>query len=246
MTLKTKWQSRAKILRAAFLFLVLFGGILGSALILHPDTPLPDAWNPLKPLAVSDELTPLTGWKLSRTVRDPAACLVALNDAGRISANPAFFDSNDQCYISAPVEVQQIGSARMSGIETDCATALRLAMWEQHDLQALARTHLQTDVSAIRDIGSYNCRAMRTSRGATGRMSSHATASAIDIVGFRFGNGDSVSLLRDWDGAGQKSAFLKAARDSACKWFPVTLSPDYNTLHADHFHLQATGWGLCR
>jgi hypothetical protein len=77
-------------------------------------------------------------------------------------------------------------------------------------------------------------------------MSTHATADAIDVSGFRFSNGKQINLQQDWDGSGPEAAFLRAARDGACDWFRVTLSPEYNNLHADHFHLQSTGWGLCR
>jgi len=77
-------------------------------------------------------------------------------------------------------------------------------------------------------------------------MSTHATADAIDISGFDLADGTRVRLRADWGGVGAKSAFLRAVRDGACDWFDLTLSPDYNILHADHFHLQSRGWGLCR
>ena len=55
---------------------------------------------------------------------------------------------------------------------------------------------------------------------------------------------DSALYLADF--TGDAAAFLQAARDGACDWFSLTLSPDYNSLHEDHFHLQSRGWGLCR
>jgi hypothetical protein len=77
-------------------------------------------------------------------------------------------------------------------------------------------------------------------------MSSHATADAIDVSGFVLGTGHHITLLRNWEDPPQHSDFLHDVWDSACRWFRVTLSPEYNALHADHFHLQHTGWGLCR
>lgn len=77
-------------------------------------------------------------------------------------------------------------------------------------------------------------------------MSTHATADAIDITGFGLADGREISLIDDWDGDDAKAAFLRAARESACRWFVTVLSPDYNALHADHFHLQSKGWGACR
>ena len=59
-------------------------------------------------------------------------------------------------------------------------------------------------------------------------------------------DGQLIDLKSDWPGDGPKARFLRDAFDSACLWFPVALGPGYNRLHADHFHLQGTGWGLCR
>ncbi|RBW41111.1 hypothetical protein DS901_17455 [Loktanella sp. D2R18] len=87
---------------------------------------------------------------------------------------------------------------------------------------------------------------MRTVDGNSTSMSTHATAEAIDISGFQFSNGERISLIRDWDGNTSQAQFLRAARDGACSFFKLTLSPEYNALHADHFHLQSRGWGLCR
>ena len=42
-----------------------------------------------------------------------------------------------------------------------------------------------------------------------------------------------------------EAQFLRDAFDSACLWFPVALAPDYNALHADHFHLQGDTDGVC-
>ncbi len=105
-------------------------------------------------------------------------------------------------------------------------------MWAAHGLGE--------DVVGIDHIGSYSCRVMRTSRGAGERMSTHATAEAVDVVAIRLADGRRLSLIDDW---GEE---LQGVRDSACDWFRVVLSPDYNALHRDHFHLQNRGWGLCR
>ncbi|MEO1365313.1 MAG: extensin family protein, partial [Pseudomonadota bacterium] len=92
----------------------------------------------------------------------------------------------------------------------------------------------------------YNCRQMRTSSGTATRMSTHATADSIDISGVTLSDGRSLRLINGWPAADARAPFFRDLRDSACMWFRVTLGPDYNRLHADHFHLQHTGWGLCR
>ncbi len=231
--------------RAVFLFVVVFGGILGTALVLHPDTPLPDHWNPTRPLEVRAPITPLTDWKLSRTAGDPQACIAALQDHAQVVSASPISSENPNCGNENAVTIAGVGQASLT-LQTACASALRLAMWEQHSLQPAARSNLETTVTAILDQGSYNCRPIRSSSGNSTRWSTHATADAIDVRGFRMANGDSVILLRDWDGAEAKAAFLRAVHAGSCRWFKTTLGPDYNALHADHFHLQSRGWGTCR
>lgn len=156
------------------------------------------------------------------------------------------FEAGENCHIRGRVDLSGVGNASVAPVETRCAVALRLAMWERHALQPAARALLNTDLTRIDHIGSYNCRPMRTSAGETTRWSTHATADAIDIAGFRFADGTQLRLIDNWDDGDAVAAFLKRARDTSCEWFRVTLSPDYNSLHADHFHLQTNGWGLCR
>ena len=240
-----KTRSRALISgAAAFLFaaVLAFGGY---QLLMHPQTPLPRAWNPVVPLAVSDPVTPITGWKLSRTAADQSLCVASLTDVARAVPMSPLEDS-EMCFIADRVSLSGVGQAALAEVETSCATALRLAMWERHAVQPAAQQFLGQGVGAISHIGSYNCRQMRTGSGLSTRMSTHATASAIDISGFRLADGRQIRLLSDWDRGDETATFLKAVRDGACDWFGLTLSPDFNRLHADHFHLQTNGWGGCR
>ena len=69
-------------------------------------------------------------------------------------------------------------TARIEAVETSCTTTLRLALWEHHVVQPAAREILGTDVRALRHVGSYNCRRMRTAQGQDSGWSSHATADA--------------------------------------------------------------------
>jgi hypothetical protein len=57
-----------------------------------------------------------------------------------------------------------------------------------------------------------------------GRMSAHATAVAIDIVGFPFLDGSDARLIRDWDKGDATASFLHAARDGACELFRMTIT----------------------
>jgi hypothetical protein len=82
-------------------------------------------------------------------------------------------------------------------------------------------------------MGTTNCR--RIAGGS--RMSEHATGNAYDIAAFRLASGRRVSLIDGWAGKADEQAFLREVRNGACDIFATTLSPDFNTAHRDHFHL---------
>lgn len=213
--------------------------------IAAPKTPQSDGWNPLTPLNVKSDVTPLTGWKLRRALGDPTSCLAALETGGAFRRLPDVQDS-EVCFIRPHVTVRGLGRASLKPLNTRCQTALRMAMWEQHGVQPAAARHFAQEVREIVHFSSYSCRQIRTLGGGNGRMSTHATADSVDVSGFILEDGQRVTLLQHWEGSADKSAFLMDVADSACDWFRVALSPAYNSLHADHFHLQHTGWGLCR
>lgn len=213
--------------------------------IWHPRSPLPDPWNPLKPLEIAHPLTPFTQYKLKQALQSPEACLSVLANGATFSPLPDL-EHSDLCHIRTRVELRAVAGAALRPVETRCQTALRLAMWTQHGIKPAARAHFGQDVAQILHSSSYNCRQIRTPSGSAGRMSTHATADSIDISGVVLGDGRRMTLLEGWPANDARGAFFRDLQTSACKWFRVTLGPDYNALHADHFHLQHTGWGLCR
>ena len=127
-----------------------------------------------------------------------------------------------------------------------CPVAAALELWRRESVAPAARNILGSDLARIEHLGAFSGRRMYG--GADGRGSEHATANAIDIAAFVLEDGRRISVLGDWDGEGDKAAFLRAVRDGACGSFATVLSPDYNAAHADHFHLdQDDRWaGVCR
>ncbi len=196
----------------------------------------------MKELVVTDPVTPLTHFKLRRVLNEPEACLRVLSQTGQFSAMDPLVDG-ERCGIANRVSLSGVGSSKLRPLETACETALRLAMWDQHGVQPAGQTHFGQAIRELRHIGSYNCRAIR---GATNRMSTHATAASIDIRGVVLADGTSVDLLSDWNGSVAQQGFLRDVRDAGCQWFSTVLGPEYNALHADHFHFQNQGWGTCR
>lgn len=230
--------------RAAFVILcaALFGAY---RLVTLPDTPLPAAWNPIAPLSVSDPITPLTQWKLNRALATPELCLQTLMTGAVAQPLPDLVESA-QCGIADQVLMSGVSGADLAPLNTRCQTALRMAMWMEHGVHPAAEQHFGQRVARVNHISSYSCRPIRTPRGPSARMSTHARAEAVDIAGFVLSDGTRISLLESWGDDGPAGAFLADVRTAACTWFRLTLGPSFNRLHADHFHLQHRGSGLCR
>ncbi len=229
---------------SALLGTIVIAALAAVAALLLPGTPLPDEWNLARPLDISAPPTPVTRLKLRRA-QEGAACLAALR-TGNVSFTPMpDLLVSDQCHITDRIRLTGLDGVVLDPVETRCAIALRLALWERHGLAPAAQDIFGTGLARIHHLSSYNCRQIRAPGGSGGRMSTHATADAIDVTGVTLADGRRVTLSGGW-GNGQEGAFLEAARDAACTWFATALGPDYNALHADHFHLQTRGWGLCR
>ena len=79
-------------------------------------------------------------------------------------------------------------------------------------------------------------------QGTSTRWSTHATARGFDVRGFTLATGDRSELRDAWDDPAI-GGFLRDAQTGACDVFGLVLGPNYNALHADHFHIQTTGNG---
>lgn len=230
------------LLSRAISYLLILAAVTFTAVVLGPG--LPARWNPMAPLDPTARPSLFTGMKLARATATPEACLAVLERIPDIRyARLADREASEACHIRGHTLLRGLSEASLSPVSTSCATALRLYMWERWDLQPFARRMLGSPVREIRHLASYSCRPVRGGAGEGDRMSAHATAQAIDISGVTLENGRRLDIASSW--AGRDSGFWRAARGGACDWFPTVLSPDYNRLHADHFHLGAGG-GPCR
>lgn len=218
---------------------------------------IPERFNPWAPLDVAAPPNLLTPVKLARARSDPQRCLAALAQTGmRYSTLPDRV-TGPGCGFENAVLLREAGVKLGAPVSLSCPMALSLAMWERHALQPAAEIHTGQRVAAITHLGSYACRNINRGEGAApnapaGKRSQHATAEALDIAGFTLANGQSISVLRQWQAddaaaaAGPETLFLQQAHRGACRYFPGVLGPDYNAAHKDHFHLETGGYGICR
>ena len=124
-----------------------------------------------------------------------------------------------------------------------CQTALAISIWRRQSVEPAAHEIFGQDVVSIDHFGTYACRPVNNVAG--NRPSAHGLAAALDFSGVRLRDGRRITVSGDWSGAGPEARFLRRIRDEGCEVFGTVLSPEYNTAHRDHLHLDASRIGLC-
>lgn len=245
--------------RASFLRSVLLSGLAallagcGPMLPGRPGAaPTPGPGRPEAPLVGALIDRPIDAGTRSAVLRESAdlgRCVAELT-AARVDFSPKAdrVDSDSCQQIQAGLLGADMGTvARMSPgrPEMTCRLALAVSVWRRQSLEPAAREILGSDVVQIDHFGAYACRNVNNGVGST-RVSAHAQAAALDVAGVRLRDGRRISLTDDWNGDGPEAQFLRRIRDDACRIFGTVLSPDYNAVHRDHLHLEATETRFCR
>lgn len=203
---------------------------------------VPRQWNPWAPLNVQDPPNVLTGFKLMRVQQDPALCAQALSSSSlKYDALPDSTPAAD-CPLENSVRVRGSEVSFNSSYLATCKLAVAFALFEHHGLQPAAQEVFGQPVTRVEHFGSFACRNIGNSQ----RRSQHASANALDIASFRLRDGQRITLARDWKGEGDEARFLRKVRDAACEHFNITLGPEYNAAHHDHFHVDMGMFRLCR
>lgn len=223
-------------------FVILLLVLVGLAAVGLRD--LPPEWDPRAPLNLTAQPNALTGLKLRWMALRPEACFAAFERSGIAVARVPDRPSEVGCEIRNAVRLASAMRITPAGPVGTCPLAAAWVLFERNTLQPEARRHLGREVAAVRHFGTYACR--NVNHAEAGPRSQHATANAIDIVGFVLPDGREIELRQGWSGSGSDAAFLRAVRDGACRWFNVVLSPDYNALHRDHFHFDMGPWRTCQ
>ena len=201
--------------------------------------------NPWAPLNLNDPPGWATGPKIARLRQDAAECRAVLERSGvAFDALPPAGEGEcrreDRTVLTdAPLSPDTPA--------TTCAVAAALVLWLRQGVRPAAEELLGSDVAHVEHFGAFSCR--RLYGRSTGGWSEHATGNAIDLAAFVLEDGQRISVLRDWTDDDEEATFLRRVRDEACGIFATVLSPDYNTAHADHLHLDQTARGfgsVCR
>lgn len=184
-----------------------------------------------------------------RESTDLTRCMAELT-AARVQFSPRPDQMNNA--VCGQVQAGLLGAdlgtvARLNPAQPDmtCRLALAVSVWRRQSLEPAAREILGSDVVQIDHFGAYACRNVNNGVGST-RISAHSQAAALDVAGVRLRDGRRVTLTENWAGDSAEARFLRRIRDDGCRIFGTVLSPDYNAVHRDHLHLEATDTRFCR
>ena len=116
-----------------------------------------------------------------------------------------------------------------------CPMIPQVNRWVATSIEPAARRIYGVPLAELKIAGSYACRPINHAFGAT--LSEHGHANALDVSGFVLADGRSISVKKGWRGDYRDRAFLRAVQAGACENFTTVLSPDYDSNHHDHFHV---------
>lgn len=149
---------------------------------------------------------------------------------------------NNSCGAAAPLNVEKIAGVAIvpPGIFT-CDMVEALHGWVSSSVVPAAKLHLDKQVVTINNASAYVCR--RRNGLASGKLSEHAKANALDITTLGFDDGSAINIKGDWSGiqqrvgASAKGNFLRQIRRDSCIRFTTVLGPGSDQYHGDHFHI---------
>lgn len=217
----------------------------------NPVEPEPEATAPVEPGPESGpsaspesepEVTPAMEPQAARPAEPDriyqAACPAVL--AGLVEAEMAPPLSEGICGEQSPLIVTGVlVRGRMvplsSPATTNCQMASALPDWAE-TVDGYASAMLESPLAAINTGTSYMCR--NRNNGATGFISEHGFANAVDVTGFTLEDGRTIEVESNWLPATEPAGrLLRLAHDAACGDFTTVLGPEANAEHEDHLHL---------
>lgn len=176
---------------------------------------------------------------------DPAAaCLSSLDQRGIAYRRLDDWTTPEGCSVLQAVQVERSALAWNRPAAMTCPMAAAIWDYETAVVQPAARRIMGRSVKTLIHAGTYSCRAVK-SEDRRNRLSQHALGQAIDIVGFALDDGTVINVRRHWDAKGPEKDFLRAVSKGACSIFSVVLTPNSNSLHNDHLHLDMGPYKLC-
>ncbi|WP_018263064.1 extensin-like domain-containing protein [Methylobacterium sp. WSM2598] len=180
-------------------------------------------------------------------VPDDTACLRRLERLGaRAEPLPALADG--LCGAPKPLRVVELpdGIQLSPPATLTCRAAEALARWST-EVRVLAERDLGRPPRSLRISTSYECRGQNHDPDA--KLSEHAFANAIDVMGFTFEGREPIGIGTQAEGT-PEGRFQAAVRARACAFFRTVLGPGSDAEHGNHLHLDErernAGHRLCQ
>ena len=215
--------------RGAGIFLVLATGLLLAACAGGSDRRAPPPSPP------------------TRTTLDSPQVRLCLANLGQLARFQTLQDRDygGGCYTFGAVKLSEAGVPVSNLGAMNCSLAATFTAWVRNGVMPAARLYLGAELAKVETFGSYSCR--NINGALAGKLSEHASANAVDVSGFVLADGRRITIKGDWTNSDPGvRRFLAAIHTSACRRFKTVLSPNYNALHADHFHLDMGRGPFCR
>ena len=220
--------------------------IIACAILVMRQGWLPARYTPLPAIDLANPDNWFVDWRLAELRYERGLCRSVMIEPV-ITASPIRDKPLQKgCGWVNAVRIKQAGGIRISVGRISCQAGAALALWLAHDVQPLAKKILQSPVRSISHLGTYSCRNIIGRKFWRKTRSQHATANAIDIASFKLKDGRRISVKRHWNGDDEKARFLHEVHARACRYFRVSLSPDFNAAHHDHFHFDRGPLSRCK
>lgn len=143
----------------------------------------------------------------------------------------------DPCGIDLPLKVSAFvdGQTAVNPPATlGCPVTEALDLWMRETVQPAAIEWIGAPLIEIKQLSHYSCR----KRNVFGKgYSEHAFGNALDIAEFKFADGQTLTIAKDWDGSAKAQGFFREIFATACQRFTTTLGPGTNMLHYNHIHV---------
>lgn len=179
-------------------------GPMSLAALADETPPLPER-NPQRAKAPEAEKPVLPGeaptvaWTDGEVAAAKAKCTEMLK-AVTLDYEPLPPVKEGLCGTPAPILVTSIGSNPKVAVNPPatitCPVARALHVWLSKVVQPDAQALLGSSVATLQNVSSYTCR--NRNGGATGLVSEHAFANALDISAFILTSGERVTVLESW------------------------------------------------
>jgi hypothetical protein len=155
-------------------------------------------------------------------------------------------DGPGACGLQQPLRVSALAGGTIgltSRATMSCSALSSVDRWVKEVVEPAAMLYYRQHVTGM-TVGSYSCRNQDSKWVAN--ISEHAFGNAVDVMGFKFSDGRSMSVVNGWKGDARDQAFLREIAVDACDYFTTVLAPGSDSYHANHIHIDLSrhdsGW----